>query len=253
MCIVFIAINQHPDYPLIVCANRDEFHLRPTQSAHIWPDKQQLIAGKDLQGGGTWFGVNQVGDFCTITNIRVAEQQLNMQSRGELVVNTLLHPSTIDTDWLALHYQQFNPFNLLFSRQQQIYCFHSPSQEMRQLKDGFHAVCNGALDDNWPKMAKGQQALEQLINQQADIDVDALLNLLKDQSQAPDESLPNTGVSLEWERQLSAIFICQPEYGTRSSTVLLMDNHKQLQLTEVSYTPTGKPFNRQTFHLPTAK
>ncbi len=165
MCILFLAINAHPHYPLIVCANRDEFHHRPTQAAHWWPATAKsptLLAGKDLQAGGTWLGMSQTGQFAALTNIRTTSPESTMRSRGELV--TMALNQQISLNWLKTHQHQYNPFNLVYQQQNQLYCFNSVTGENLHLHGGFFAVSNGSINDKWPKMSLGEKRLEQVVN-----------------------------------------------------------------------------------------
>ncbi len=248
MCILFIAINQHPKYPWVIAANRDEFHQRPTQALHFWPS-QKFYAGKDLQAGGTWLGVNEAGDFAALTNIRTMEyQREDAQSRGELVTLALQKDSPINLAWLQDHGRNYNPFNLLYSRNNALYCYNSLQQTHNKLTTGFHAICNGAIDDVWPKMARGEQQLEQLVNKHQPIEMHELKAMMLDTEQAPNELLPDTGVGLRLEKFLSSIFIKGEEYGTRATSLLLYQLEKekqgkqgQIDFYEQSYLADGKP------------
>ncbi|MBQ4891918.1 hypothetical protein A9267_18190 [Shewanella sp. UCD-FRSSP16_17] len=251
MCILFIAVDMHPKWPLIVCANRDEFHHRPTEPAHFWPQDAttQILAGKDLQAGGTWLGVNQLGNFAALTNIRLQTSEDGMRSRGELVLKALADDNTFNPQWLAQHADNYSPFNLVYQYDKHLWCFNSVTAENTQLKKGFHAISNGALDDVWPKMAKGQMALEQHVLKHAAPDIPHMLKLMRDQTQAQDSNLPDTGIGLEWERLLSAIFIKHPEYGTRSTSVVLQDCRGNIELTEVRYDGKGRNLGQQQFTI----
>ncbi|MGS0828043.1 NRDE family protein [Shewanella sp. 0m-8] len=250
MCILFVALQTHPEFPLIICANRDEFHYRPTEPAHFWPALNQshkLLAGKDLEAGGTWLGVNQQGKVAGLTNIRAPElNQNDMKSRGELVLKAL-EADGIDQRWLQDYSRFYNPFNLLFGDEHLLQCFDSRSQTLTTLSRGFHSISNGALDDIWPKMARGTQAIEQHISNHTTPDIDALLNIMTDNTQAPDAELPATGVSVEWERHLSSIYIQHEEYGTRSTSIILKDKQGKIHFTEVRYDGKGRNLGRDEF------
>ncbi len=250
MCILFLAIDTHPDYPLILCANRDEFHHRPTAPAHFWPPSEQILAGKDLQAGGSWLGINRQGQIAALTNLRNATQSNDMKSRGELVIKALEsnHGANF-LNWLQNHAHNYNPFNLVFTHNDGYYCFNSASQALVHLTQGFHSVSNGAMDDIWPKMAKGEQALEALITQQKTLCIDELIELMKDETQASDELLPETGIALEWERRLSSIYIHHNEYGTRSTSIITLNKLGQYHFTEVRYDGKGRQLGRQDFSL----
>lgn len=255
MCILFIAIDQHKDHPLIIAANRDEFHPRPTQSAHFWSsdlnsNDNTILAGKDLQAGGTWLGVNKQGDFAALTNIRTGiKTNATAKSRGELVTLALDGKNTISPTWLTEHSDDYNPFNLIYTHNKQLFCFNSLQKKQQALTSGFHAICNGTLDDVWPKMAKGEQRLEQLIGKQQPITPQTLLTMMLDNEQAPEHLLPETGIGLEWEKMLSSIFIRSEEYGTRSTSIILKDQNQKFDFYEQSYKPDGTPFDSQYFNL----
>ncbi|WP_041416186.1 NRDE family protein [Shewanella halifaxensis] len=252
MCILFVALQTHPQFPLIICANRDEFHHRPTEAAHFWPTSNKLVAGKDLEAGGTWLGVNQQGKIAGLTNIRAPElNQNDMRSRGELVLKAL-EDDALNHDWLQIHSRFYNPFNLLFGDEEQLQCFDSRKQKLTRLTSGFHSISNGALDDIWPKMARGTQAIEQHISNHPIPDVDALLTIMMDNTQAPDEELPQTGVSLEWERHLSSVYIRHEEYGTRSTSIILKDKQGKIHFTEVRYDGKGRNLGRDEFVIEAA-
>ncbi|QYJ78961.1 NRDE family protein [Shewanella acanthi] len=251
MCILFVALNTHPQYPLVICANRDEFHHRPTEPAQFWPPERNILAGKDLQAGGSWFGVNKQGQIAGLTNLRVPQKpQQAVRSRGELIVQALSSGSLICPNWLIEHSSDYQPFNLVFGQGTHLYCFNSLSQETVKLDDGCHAISNGALDDIWPKMAKGQQALQQLVLSAQPLDIPSLIKLMQDDTLPQDSELPNTGVGLEWERRLAAIYIRHADYGTRSTSIMLQDTNGTIHFTEVRYDGKGRCLGQQDFHFP---
>ena len=244
MCILFIAINQHPEYPLIICANRDEFHQRPTQSAHFWKQPNDILAGKDLQAGGSWLGITKTGQFAAITNIRNEEPtSQDKKSRGELVTMALadktMNTAVIDYKWLKQHSDEYNGFNLIYGNLQGLNCYNSVSKQQIQLSNGFHAISNGGMDDVWPKMAKGEKKLEAIVTSTDEINEEALLTILKDQTKANDTELPKTGIPEQWEQLLSSIFIVSEQYGTRSSSLLLQKSDASIKFTEVEYDNKG--------------
>ncbi|AQS40602.1 hypothetical protein Sps_05539 [Shewanella psychrophila] len=250
MCILFIALNKHPKYPLIVCANRDEFHHRPTEQAHFWQPNNEILAGKDLEAGGTWLGINRRGGFAALTNLRdPLRQQSEMRSRGELVLKSLEAHSQITPDWLKEHGSHYNPFNLIYGDVSKLYCFNSIANSLTRLDSGFHSISNGALDDIWPKMSRGTQALQASISSCEEPDIDTLLTIMKDETRAEDTELPQTGIGLEWERLLSSIYIKHEEYGTRSTSIMLQDNAGNSRFVEVRYDGKGRNLGRQEFHI----
>ncbi|PCJ46800.1 MAG: hypothetical protein COA74_12935 [Gammaproteobacteria bacterium] len=254
MCILFIAIKQHLEYPLIICANRDEFHQRPTQAAHFWKQPKEMLAGKDLQAGGSWLGINKTGQFAAITNIRNGQPtSQDKRSRGELVTKVLDDQETrsavIDYEWLKQHSDDYNGFNLIYGNLNGLYCYNSVSKLQIRLDNGFHAISNGGMDDVWPKMAKGEKKLEAIVTSLDGVDEEALLAILKDQSQANDTELPLTGIPAEWEQLLSSIFIVSEQYGTRSSSLLLQRSDTSIKFTEVGYDKRGEQVSLNCFEL----
>lgn len=172
-----------------------------------------------------------------------------MRSRGELVIQALNSGSLICPNWLVEHAQDYQPFNLVFGQGTNLYCFNSIRRETVKLTQGFHAISNGAMDDVWPKMAKGQRSLEALIQQSAQLEVESLIKLMQDDSQPQDNELPDTGVGLEWKRRLAAIYIRHPDYGTRSTSILLQNAQGEIQFTEVRYDGKGRRLGQQDFHF----
>lgn len=249
MCILFIAKNQHPDYPLILCANRDEFHKRPTQNMHWWPNSD-LLAGKDLQAGGTWLGINQQKNIAALTNFRrVGYDKPDAKSRGELAIKALKSSShTLEQELINTH-QHYNGFNLLFGNIHQLQVFNSVENKTQQITDGFHSICNGALDDIWPKMKTGINKLEQHIGSHQALHTDGLFEMMRDETKADIAKLPNTGVGDCWEVFLSSIFIRSEDYGTRSTCIITVDKNEHIEIFEQSYHADGEASPRQHFTI----
>jgi uncharacterized protein with NRDE domain len=245
MCILFIAIKQHPLYPLIIAANRDEFTQRPTQTAHFWSTQSDMLAGKDLLAGGTWMGINTRGDVAALTNIRLpVPEKNNAVSRGELVTKFLSsneQESYLDT--LKQTHANYNGYNLLFGKLTNLRVYNSLDNSAYSLKEGVYGLSNASLDSPWPKLDMGKSALAQYCQHAKDLSFEHLFELLSNRVVAKDEELPNTGVSPEIEKMLSSIFICTPQYGTRSSTVLLIDNQQQVYWEERTFSASGECTN----------
>jgi uncharacterized protein with NRDE domain len=248
MCILFIAIEQHPDYPVIICANRDEFHQRATQNMHWWPE-QNILAGKDLQAGGSWLGLNTTGHFSALTNFRrPASFDASKVSRGDLVVQALTNASKDTKQYLSQQSQQYNDFNLVFGPLNNLQAFDSVNKIFVTLSPGFHSICNGALDDIWPKMALGVQTLEKLIAP-GEISVEQLLSVMTNQEVAAEKQLPDTGLSTELETLVSSIFIVSAEYGTRSTAIVLQDKLSNIEVYERNYNNAGKTVDCNRFQI----
>ena len=248
MCILFIAIDQHPDYPVIICANRDEFHQRPTQNMHYWPERN-ILAGKDLQAGGTWLGLSSTGNFSALTNFRRPDSfDVNKRSRGDLVLQALQNDEHKTVEYLTQNSAQYNDFNLIFGPLNKLQAFDSVNKKFVALNSGFHSVCNGALDDIWPKMALGINKLERLITANK-VNVSALLAVMMNQQVAENQQLPNTGLKTELESLLSSIFINSPDYGTRSTTIILQTDAGKIEVNDCSYNSDGEVVERNKFQL----
>ncbi len=244
MCLIALAWQVHPRYPLIVVANRDEFFERPTDPAHWWPDHSSLFAGRDLEGGGTWLGVTREGRFAALTNFRDPTQNSpDRRSRGELVVNALTADD--EQSWLGrleATAAAYNPFNLLVGNLDQLFVFESTRLKLRPVPPGIHGLSNHLFNTPWPKLEQARKALADAID---GIETPAdLLQLLNDDTPAPDDDLPVTGVPLEWERRLSSCFIRAPGYGTRSSSVVMFDRNAQCEFAEQTWDPDGTPSGR---------
>ncbi len=243
MCLIFVAVEAHPKYRLIIAANRDEFYDRPSAPASFWSDAPWLLAGRDLRAGGTWLGVTRNGRFAALTNYRDPESnRVTAPSRGHLVSDFLLGAME-SADYLAHlcpNAHQYNGFNLLAGQGADLHCYSSSTGEIQSLEPGIHGLSNHLMDTPWPKVKKGKQSL-QLLLAEKDVCPEDLFRLLHDNEAAPDESLPDTGVGLALERMLSPVFINSPDYGTRSSTVLLMEQSGRVTFVEKSFRDGSGP------------
>lgn len=222
MCILFIAVKAHPQYPLIVAANRDEFHVRPSQSLRQWPDVDGVIAGRDLQAGGTWLGLHERGRFAALTNIRRPDLiKSDAPSRGALVVAALQASDSQAYGQQLLAGGGHNPYNLVFGDINNLQVFCSVSRELKVLAPGVYAVSNGEPDAQWPKMQRGVQMLQHALatDRLSSTDLQAMM---RDKHRAADAQLPDTGVGLAVERMLSPIFIEGDDYGTRTTSLLFL-------------------------------
>ncbi|GAC20177.1 NRDE family protein [Paraglaciecola arctica] len=250
MCILFVAVNQHKDYPLIIAANRDEFFNRETSQSYVWDGEQGIIAGKDLQAGGTWMGINKQGYIASLTNIR-DPQKLNSSAitRGELVSHYLQQPVNDYQQILSSSKENYNGYNLLFGKWNELVVYNNHLDQLQPLTEGYYGLSNASLNSPWPKINKGVAKLEEYCQDGHDINPDILFKLLLDKSLAADEDLPQTGIPIDWERRLSSIFIVGDEYGTRSSTVLKVDKQQNVQWFERTYDNTASCTSSQSFNF----
>jgi len=231
MCLILFAYRTHPAYRLVVAANRDEFYGRPTSAASVWPDRPSILAGRDLARGGTWMGVSTDGKFAALTNYRDPKESTDgKRSRGELVANYLDGDATPEAyvRRAAREAASYPGYNLLVGDRHELYFYSNVERVPKRLPPGVYGVSNHLLDTPWPKVEKGKAGLAALLAEGESLEpssvTERLFALLADAEPAPDALLPNTGVSREWERKLSSMFIRSVDdaYGTRCSTVLLM-------------------------------
>ncbi|MGO4886945.1 NRDE family protein [Anaerobacillus sp. MEB173] len=237
MCLINFAYHYHHNYRLIVAANRDEFYERPTEKAHYWGDFPHILAGRDMEGLGTWMGVTKNGRFAALTNFRETNTIANARTRGELVSQFLIGDES-PYDYLTRIQSQghlYNGFNLLVADQSKLFYYSNRETKITELAAGLYGLSNAYLDTSWPKVTKGKQLLRSCIDSEIDENEECLLHTLTDNTKAIDEELPETGVGIVLERQLSPIFIKSPNYGTRSSTVLMIDNHNRITYTERTF------------------
>lgn len=237
MCLIIIGWQTNPDYPLIVAANRDEVFARPTAPLAWWNDATDVLAGRDLQNGGTWLGITRTGRFAALTNYRdPARMRADAPSRGHLVADFLRGQET-PKDYLhriQQAAQACNGFNLLVADTHELWWHSNVSGEVHSLNPGTYGISNHLLDTPWPKLRDAKNGF-----MQANAEPERLLTLLRDDTRHPDAMLPSTGVSLERERELSSIFIATPVYGTRSSAVLRRDTNGQIDFVEQTWTEGG--------------
>lgn len=221
MCLILLAHEAHPRYRLVVAANRDEFHDRPTAPAHFWEDAPGLLAGRDLRSGGTWMGITRAGRWAAVTNFReAAPPPPGAPSRGELVAGFLRGSGNLRV--LSARAGEYPGFNLLAGDPGRVAYLSNRGGGYRELAPGVYGLSNALLDTPWPKVERGREVLRELVAEGAEIDPEVLFRLLAESDPAPDALLPETGVGVERERMLSSLFISTPEYGTRASTVLLV-------------------------------
>jgi uncharacterized protein with NRDE domain len=238
MCLLLMALNRHSTYPLIFLANRDEYYERPSAPARFWEEAPSVLAGKDLRAGGTWLGISKDGRIAAVTNYRDPSSiKENAPSRGRLVSGFLLgHREPLEyLDILKKDAGRYNGFNLIMGEKDRLYWYSNRGRRVQSLRPGIYGLSNHLLDTQWPKVARGKEALTRLLSMQADPSDEELFRILADRTPADDASLPHTGVDLEWERILAPIFIKSPLYGTRSSTVLLIDAGNRVTFIEKTF------------------
>jgi uncharacterized protein with NRDE domain len=226
MCLIVLAWQAHPDYPLVLAANRDEFYHRPARAARFWEEVPEVLAGRDLSAGGTWLGVTRRGRFAALTNFREPGAAAGARSRGLLV------SAFLQGDMTPLAYAQevadrsadYSGFNLLVGDAGMLVAVGNRGTPPTLLEPGVHGLSNHLLDTPWPKVERARAALAALLPSPPRHE--ELLALLADDRPAPDDALPDTGIGLAMERTLSPVFIRAPGYGTRASSVLLLGRER---------------------------
>ena len=257
MCLILFAINKHPEFPLIVAANRDEFFSRPTLAADFWKDQPHILAGRDLTAGGTWLGVNTNGQFTAVTNFRDgAKAQDKPGSRGQLTRQFLLDEPPVDEYFAQLQAtdNHYNGYNLLAGNAQQLGFRNNHSGETyHRLEPGIYGLSNASLNSDWPKVNSGRQELGEILEaswKPLEDRVEDLFTLLADDRIAPDDQLPNTGIDKARESLLSSRFINVPDYGTRASTIVLYHHDGDIHFIERGF-DHRKQIGEQRFLLST--
>lgn len=244
MCLLVLAWQAHPRYRLVVAANRDEFHERPTAPLAKWPAPENILAGRDLRAHGTWLGLDRRRHFGVITNFRELQRpRAEAPSRGALI------PRYLEGDESAATYlsrlgpvaPRYSGFNLLLTDGDSLwYASNRAERFARLLPPGVYGLSNQFLDTPWPKLRRVRRRFETWLGDSANASATELFALLDDRATATaDEELPQTGVPPEWERTLSAPFVVNPDYGTRCSTVLLLEPSGAGYLAERRFDPRG--------------
>ena len=224
MCLILLAASAHPDWPLVVVANRDEFTDRPTRPLHYWKESSGMLAGRDGRDGGTWMGLHPAsGRFAAITNYRdPGRMKKDAPSRGRLIPD-YLESATSPEEWIAEIRKtagDYNGFNLLFGSPGALFHYNNVEDAVTPVSPGFHGLSNHSLDTPWPKVVTGTRKLSGCVGSL--IEPEALFDLLADKTLPPDDTLPETGMGLKWERILAPLHIDHPRYATRSASVLLV-------------------------------
>ncbi len=243
MCLILFAWQSHPRYALVMAANRDEFHSRPTTAAEYWKESPQLLAGRDLHAGGTWLGVTHQGRFAAITNYREPPggSPPLKRSRGHLVRDYLL-----DTDLPSDHAKsllqqgkQYSGFNLLLGNLRTLTYVSNRSENTTAVTPGSHGLSNHLLDTDWPKVHAGRSRLDQLLGNEQ-VEPEALFELLAGREVISGDEPSGFELCLAPELITRKMFLVSPEYGTRSSTVLLLSRKGHVTFVERQFDSEGR-------------
>lgn len=248
MCLILFAYNYHPDYKLILAANRDEFYDRPTRPMQFWPEQCNLLAGKDLEQGGTWLGLTKQGRFSALTNHRDGRQKkkLGERSRGNLPLEFLLSEQRCEDFIRSVSPDVFDGFNQLIDDGNQLCYLSNRSESLLPVPSGIHGISNAVFDTPWPKLEARKAALKSYIDSaelkgehNREFSTEKLIQLMANAETFPDSQLPDTGIPQDFERMLSASFIRSENYGTRATTALLIKHNGEVEIAEQNYDRKG--------------
>ena len=252
MCLILFAYKSHPRYPLILAGNRDEFYDRPTAAAAFWEDAPQILAGRDLRCGGTWLGVTRHGKIAVLANHREPKGlRTDARSRGLLVGDVLLDERSgrEHLENLRRTASLYNGYSLVYGDVRELYYYSNRGAIPSEITPGIHGQSNDLLDVMWPKVVLGTAGLRRLLSSASNPSPEELFAILADRSVADDSRLPDTGIGLEKERILSPIFVKGPLYGTRSSTLVLIDSENILTFVERTYNGSPNHYTTVEYRL----
>ncbi|MCS6808842.1 MAG: NRDE family protein [Bacteroidota bacterium] len=248
MCLIVVALHAHSHYPVVLAANRDEFIQRPTHQAHWWVYFPDVLGGMDLEAGGTWLGITRSGRFVAVTNVRDAHNiNPDAPSRGELSYKFLTQNWTNEDFRLMLERRGrlYNGFNIIWGNlaRHELFWYSNYATQHEVIESGIHGISNALLNTPWHKVERAKTLVATVLNDTTISQQELcshLFAILRDTTPADDALLPDTGVGIAWERQLSPIFIHSPEhaYGTRCSTILLVDAERTVTFIERRFTPS---------------
>ena len=255
MCLILFAHRAVPGHALVLAANRDEFFARPTESANYWTDAPHVLAGRDLEKGGTWMGVTRDGRWAAVTNFRDGTRpETGARSRGELVARYLLEGSTAASYAAAVASAgaEYPGFSLLLGDSEGVHYVSNRGAGAQVLEPGIYGLSNHLLDTSWPKVERGKREMEALLGVNPEDPTEPLLAVLANRRPAAAAELPQTGVSRDWEKMLSAAFIRAPGYGTRASSVLLIAHSGEASLRERSFGASAELLEDRRFRFAVA-
>jgi uncharacterized protein with NRDE domain len=251
MCLVFLSVRNHPQYKLIVAGNRDEFYNRRTASAGYWDDAPQILGGRDLEAGGTWLSMNMSGKIGIVTNYRDPQNiDPRAPSRGHLITDYLRGNDSPGEylKKLSANGVQYNGFNLIVATPEEVWYYSNYGEGIRMLTPGLFGLSNHLLETPWPKVVRGKERLKVLLDR-PDIKPESIFEMLYDDVVAPDDLLPGTGLPLNRERALSSMFIKSEGYGSRCSTVVLIDQNNRVTFAERVFDVETFEHKTQTFEF----
>lgn len=239
MCLITLSFNQHPDYPLIVVQNRDEFYNRPSESLHFWEDEPNVLAGRDTRHGGTWSGITRTGRFASLNNRPFTdfEPKKDTRSRGDLVKNYLASEESPEA-WLQKMLDQrrdYDSYQMVFGTLENLYVYSNSMDRICSLKPGLHSFSNTDDELSRHKLSRSTNLVESYLTSHSEPDPDELIALFSDTEKANSfENLP-PALSQETARTHSAIFIEGQDFGTVNTTAILVKQSGEVKVKEQRY------------------
>lgn len=239
MCLLVFGWNAHPEYRLILAANRDEFHARPAQQLHRWPDKPGFYAGRDLQSGGAWLAASSSGRFATVTNYRERlKGPQQTESRGRLVSEFVSGTAAANVYSSSIDGEHYSGFNLLSSDGRQLAYVSNRGDQPVVLNDGVYGLSNASLDTPWPKLVRSKSTFSELLDSD-NVNETSLMRLMADRQPAATADVDNEDLPFELARALTAPFIVTPDYGTRCTSTVLWSFDGRLTISERRFDADG--------------
>ena len=249
MCLIFFAWQAHPEYELVLAANRDEFHARPTAPADFWEAHPELLAGRDLEAGGTWMGVTRQGRFAAVTNYREHRQPVTSEkSRGALVTEYLLGGDVPGAAAASLEGDGYSGFNLLMGAPGELAYVSNRGRGPETLRPGVYGLSNHLLNTGWPKVERGLERFAEAVNQ-SNPGTEFLFDIVTDRSRVGGTLPGGVPLKLAPEELMRHLFIQSPVYGTRSSTVLTISRQGRVYFEERSFSPDAEETNRAIYEF----
>ena len=252
MCLIVLAYQAHPDFKLVLAANRDEYFDRPAVAAGYWKDSPETLAGRDLLQGGTWLGINRNLSFAAVANYRDSDSSMaSPLSRGLLVKDFLTGAlgALEYTNALTATSGDYAGYNFLAGDADQACFFSNRVNEVKVLTPGVYGISNGDFDAPWPKVVKAKKSLVKELNAAGHLSIAAVFSLLHDESVPAAKDLPDTGIGFERERQLAPVFVTLDEYGTRSSTIITIDKDNAVGFYERTHDKARRHTSDVNYHF----
>lgn len=249
MCLVVFAWMSHPDYRLILAANRDEFHARPAQDANWWPDRPDLLAGRDLQAGGTWLATHRSGRFATVTNYRENQRvRPGLRSRGEIVTNFVTGTAEPINFLASITDASYAGVSVLAGNRENLCYASNRGDDPVSLAPGVYGLSNASLDAPWSKLLRSKKALLKLIDDDR-VNQTELLRILADRTPADTSEVVSDDLPFKLARALTAPFIVAESYGTRCSTTVLVSNDGRIEFFERRFDAEGNASGESSFRF----